>query len=60
MLWVTTLYANSAKDSALYYTRYLGQDAPDSEGVWIGRQADELGLMGAVSTEDLEGAALGP
>lgn len=54
MLRVTTLYASSAKDSARYYTRYLAQDGPDSEGVWRGRQADALGLAGAVSTEDLE------
>jgi conjugative relaxase-like TrwC/TraI family protein len=54
VLRVTTLYASSARDSARYYTRYLAQDGPDSEGVWLGRQADSLGLTGVVSTEDLE------
>jgi conjugative relaxase-like TrwC/TraI family protein len=51
---VTTLYASSAHDSARYYTRYLAQDGPEAEGVWLGRQAASLGLDGAVSTDDLE------
>jgi conjugative relaxase-like TrwC/TraI family protein len=54
MLRVTTIHASSAGDSARYYTRYLAEDSPDGEGRWIGRQADGLGLSGAVSTEDLE------
>ncbi|HVE45895.1 MAG TPA: MobF family relaxase [Acidimicrobiales bacterium] len=51
---MTTLYASSARDSALYYTHYLAQDGPEAEGVWLGRQATELGLDGAVATGDLE------
>lgn len=54
MLRVTTLYASSARDSARYYTRYLAQDGPEAEGVWLGRQATGLGLAGAVATDDLE------
>jgi len=54
VLRVTTLYASSAKDSARYYTRYLAQDGPEAEGVWLGRQACALGLDGAVATDDLE------
>lgn len=54
MLRVTTLYASCARDSARYYTRYLAQDGPEAEGVWLGRQATGLGLAGAVATDDLE------
>jgi conjugative relaxase-like TrwC/TraI family protein len=54
VLRVTTLYASSAQDSARYYTRYLAQDGPEAEGVWLGRQAHALGLDGAVATGDLE------
>ncbi len=54
MLRVTTIHANTAGPSARYYTRYLADDGPDGEGVWLGRQAEELGLSGSVSTEDLE------
>lgn len=54
MLRVTTLYASSAKDSARYYTRYLAQDGPEAEGLWLGRQAHALGLDGTVSTDDLQ------
>ncbi len=54
MLRVTTIHASSAGDSARYYTRYLADDGPDGEGRWLGRQADDLGLSGRVSTEDLE------
>lgn len=54
MLRVTTLYASSARDSARYYTRYLAQDGPEAEGVWLGRQAAGLGLDGSVATDDLE------
>ncbi|MGQ0618196.1 MAG: MobF family relaxase [Acidimicrobiia bacterium] len=51
---MTTLYASSARESARYYTRYLAQDGPESEGHWLGRQADALGLSGTVSTDHLE------
>lgn len=54
MLRVTTIHASSARHSARYYTRYLADDGPGEEGVWLGRQADGLGLDGAVSTDDLE------
>ena len=54
MLRVTTIHASSAGDSARYYTRYLAMDSPDGEGRWLGRQADDLGLAGVVSTEQLE------
>ena len=50
MLRVTTLHANTAGASARYYTRYLAEDGPDGPGVWLGRQADGLGLDGEVST----------
>ncbi|MGH9192390.1 MAG: MobF family relaxase [Acidimicrobiales bacterium] len=54
MLRVTTIHANTAGASARYYTRYLAEEGPDGEGYWLGRQADELGLSGTVSTDDLE------
>jgi conjugative relaxase-like TrwC/TraI family protein len=54
MLRVTTIHASGAHHSARYYTRYLADDGPEGEGVWLGRQAEALGLAGAVSTEDLE------
>ena len=54
MVRVTTIYANTAGASARYYTRYLADDGPGSEGRWLGRQAAGLGLSGAVATEDLE------
>jgi conjugative relaxase-like TrwC/TraI family protein len=54
MLRVTTIHANTAGPSARYYTRYLADDGPDSEGRWLGHQAAELGLDGTVSTGDLE------
>ena len=54
MLRVTTIYASSARDSARYYTRYLAQEGPEAEGLWLGRQAGGLGLAGAVGTDDLE------
>ena len=54
MLRVTTLYASSAVATAAYYTRYLA-DAPGEEpGRWLGRQADGLGLAGAVEADDLQ------
>ncbi len=54
MLRVTTIHANTAGASARYYTRYLADDGPEGEGIWLGRQAADLGLSGSVSTEDLE------
>jgi conjugative relaxase-like TrwC/TraI family protein len=54
VLRVTTIRANTAGASARYYTRYLADDGPDGEGHWLGRQADDLGLSGTVSTDDLE------
>ncbi|MDQ3384981.1 MAG: relaxase domain-containing protein, partial [Actinomycetota bacterium] len=54
MLRVTTIHANTAGPSARYYTRYLADDGPEEEGVWLGRQAADLGLSGSVTTEDLE------
>jgi conjugative relaxase-like TrwC/TraI family protein len=54
VLRVTTIHANTAGPSARYYTRYLADDGPEEEGVWLGRQAADLGLSGSVTTEDLE------
>jgi conjugative relaxase-like TrwC/TraI family protein len=54
MLRVTTIHASAAGSSARYYTRYLADDGPEGAGVWLGRQADDLGLAGDVSGEDLE------
>ena len=54
MLRVTTIHASAAGSSARYYTRYLADDGPDGDGVWLGRQAAGLGLAGTVATEDLE------
>ena len=48
MLRVTTIHASGAHHSARYYTRYLADDGPEGEGVWLGRQAEALGLAGAV------------
>ncbi len=54
MLRVTTLYACTAATTAEYYTRYLTKADGEQPGVWIGRQADLLGLAGEVTTEDLQ------
>jgi conjugative relaxase-like TrwC/TraI family protein len=55
MLRVRTIYARSASASARYYTRYLDPDhTGEAPGRWRGRQAENLGLAGEVSTEDLE------
>jgi conjugative relaxase-like TrwC/TraI family protein len=53
VLRVTTLYAATARATALYFTRYL-TEADEIPGVWIGRQAAGLGLQGMVTTDDLE------
>src|SRR3954453_6198571 len=51
---VTTLYASSSAATARYYAHYL-TDAPGEEpGLWLGRQADGLGLSGNVTEEALE------
>ena len=54
MLRVTTLYATSATATAAYYTQYLAQAPGEEPGVWSGRQAGELGLVGRVDGDDLE------
>jgi conjugative relaxase-like TrwC/TraI family protein len=54
MLRVTTLYASSAVATAAYYTRYLAQAPGEEPGVWSGRQAEELGLVGRVAADDLQ------
>jgi conjugative relaxase-like TrwC/TraI family protein len=59
VLRVTTIHTNSAHHSARYYTRYLADEGPEGEGVWLGRQAEALGLAGPVSTEDLEALLCG-
>jgi conjugative relaxase-like TrwC/TraI family protein len=59
MLRVTTIHASAAASSARYYTQYLADDGPDGQGVWLGRQATELGLDGVVSAEDLEALLTG-
>ena len=46
MLRVTTLYASSAAATAAYYTQYLAQAPGEVPGVWSGRQAAGLGLVG--------------
>jgi hypothetical protein len=54
MLRVTTLYASSARATALYYTRYLAAAPGEEPGVWFGDQAIGLGLSGRVEADDLQ------
>jgi conjugative relaxase-like TrwC/TraI family protein len=54
MLRVTTLYASSAQATAAYYTRYLAGAPGEEPGLWSGRQATELGLVGRVGPDELE------
>jgi TrwC relaxase len=54
MLRVTTLYASSARATALYYTRYLAAAPGEEPGVWFGDQAIGLGLSGRVDADDLQ------
>ena len=56
---VTTLYASSAASSAAYYTKYLTQAPGESPGVWMGAQADGLGLVGNVEGEQLQALLAG-
>jgi conjugative relaxase-like TrwC/TraI family protein len=51
---VTTLYASSAASSAAYYTKYLTAAPGEVPGVWMGAQADGLGLVGNVDGEQLQ------
>jgi conjugative relaxase-like TrwC/TraI family protein len=51
---VTTLYASSAASSAAYYTKYLTAAPGEVPGVWMGAQADALGLVGNVEGEQLQ------
>jgi conjugative relaxase-like TrwC/TraI family protein len=54
MLRVTTLYAAAAAATAAYYAHYLADAPGEVPGVWWGRQADGLGLAGAVTEGALE------
>jgi conjugative relaxase-like TrwC/TraI family protein len=55
VLDVNTIYACSAGTSAAYYTQYLTPDGTgERPGIWAGRGAEQLGLSGEVTTEDLE------
>jgi conjugative relaxase-like TrwC/TraI family protein len=56
---VTTLYASSAASSAAYYTKYLTQAPGEVPGVWMGAQADGLGLVGTVDGEQLQALLAG-
>jgi RHS repeat-associated protein len=53
-LRVTTLYASSAVATAAYYTRYLAETPGEEPGLWSGRQAEALGLVGQVAADDLQ------
>ncbi len=54
MLRVTTLHASSAAATAAYYAQYLIAAPGEVPGVWSGRQAAGLGLLGRVEVEALE------
>ena len=56
---VTTLYASSAASSAAYYTKYLTAAPGEVPGVWLGAQADGLGLVGNVEGEQLQALLAG-
>ena len=56
---VTTLYASSAASSAAYYTKYLTAAPGEVPGVWMGSQADGLGLFGMVEGEQLQALLAG-
>ena len=59
MMRVTTLYASSAASSAAYYTKYLTAAPGEVPGVWMGAQADGLGLVGNVDGEQLQALLAG-
>jgi len=59
MMRVTTLYASSAASSAAYYTKYLTQAPGEVPGVWMGAQADALGLVGNVDGDQLQALLAG-
>lgn len=54
MLRVKTIHARSSGASARYYTKYLEADDGERPGFWLGRQAGEMGVSGAVGTAELE------
>ena len=54
MLRVTTIYAGHAGLTADYYGNYLAQAPGEVPGVWVGSQADQLGLTGNVARDHLE------
>ena len=54
MMRVTTIYASSAVNTALYYTKYLTQAVGELPGEWLGAQAAGFGLAGEVTTGQLE------
>ncbi|MCX6522418.1 MAG: relaxase domain-containing protein [Actinobacteria bacterium] len=56
---MTTLYASSAASSAAYYTKYLTQAPGEVPGVWMGAQANGLGLVGNVDGEQLQALLAG-
>jgi conjugative relaxase-like TrwC/TraI family protein len=53
MLRVRTIYAQSARAAADYYTRYLTEAPGEIPGTWSGKQAAGLGLAGDVAADDL-------
>ena len=59
MMRVTTLYASSAVSSAAYYTKYLTAAPGEVPGVWMGAQADGLGLVGTVEGDRLQALLAG-
>ena len=54
MLRVTTLHASCAAATAAYYAQYLTAAPGEVPGVWSGRQAAGLGLVGRVEVDALE------
>ncbi len=54
MLRVTTIRASTASVTARYYTGYLTKEEEELPGLWAGEQARQLGLIGDVTTFELE------